>query len=81
MSATQKTPEMKDAFQVLQNLAIGGGEERRFLARLRGKDEQTIALSLRERNTKLYSHSALAELLGVSKATAHRRAKGVMSDG
>jgi ATPase family associated with various cellular activities (AAA) len=81
MSATQKTPEMKDAFQVLQNMAIGGGEERRFLARLRGKDEQTIARSLRERNTKLYSHSALAELLGVSKATAHRRAKGVMSDG
>jgi len=80
-TATQIQPEMKDAFQVLQNMGIGEGEDRRFLTRLRGKDEQTIAIALRERNTKLYSHSALADLLGVSKATAHRRAKGVMSNG
>ncbi len=80
-TATQKQPEMKDAFQVLQNMAIGEGEERRFVARLRGKDEHTVAILLRERNAKLYSHSALADLLGVSKATAHRRAKGVMTDG
>jgi SpoVK/Ycf46/Vps4 family AAA+-type ATPase len=80
-AATQKQPELKDAFQVLQNMAIGDGEERRFLARLRGKDEQIIAVSLRERNARLYSHSALGDLLGVSKATAHRRAKGVISNG
>jgi len=80
-TTTQKQPEMKDAFQVLQNMAIGEGEERRFLACLRGKDEQTIAIVLRERNAKLYSHSALADLLGISKATAHRRAKGVMNNG
>jgi hypothetical protein len=80
-TTTQKQPELKDAFQVLQNMAIGEGEERRFVARLRGKDEQTVAIVLRERNAKLYSHSALADLMGVSKATAHRRAKGVMSNG
>jgi hypothetical protein len=79
--ATQKHPELKEVFQVLQNLAIGEGEERRFLARLRGKDEHTVSTVLRERNAKLYSHSALAHLFGVSKATAHRRAKGGMSDG
>lgn len=79
--ASQRQPEMKDAFQVLQNLAIGEGEERRFLTQLRGKDEHEIATILRERNDKLYSHSALAELLGVSKATAHRRSKGVSSNG
>lgn len=79
--ATQRHPELKEVFQVLQNLAIGEGEERRFLTGLRGKDEHTISMVLRERNAKLYSHSALAHLFGVSKATAHRRAKGVMSDG
>jgi len=77
----QRHPELKDAFQVLQNMAIGEGEDRRFLARLRGKDEHTIATVLRERNARLYSHSALAHIFGVSKATAHRRARGVTSDG
>lgn len=77
---TQRLPEMKEAFQVLQNMAIGEGEQRRFLARLRGKDEHTIVIALRERNAKLYSHSAIGHLFGVSKATAHRRAKGVTSD-
>jgi hypothetical protein len=80
-AAMQKKPQLKDAFQVLQNMAIGEGEERRFLARLRGKDEQEIASVLRERSTKLYSFSALADLLGISKATAHRRAKGEMNYG
>ena len=65
-------PELKDAFLVLQNIGIGEGEDRRFLSLLRGKDEHTISSTLRERNAKLYSHAALADLLGVSKATAHR---------
>jgi hypothetical protein len=80
-AALQKKPKLKDAFQVLQNMAIGEGEDRRFLARLRSKDEQAIANVLRERSTKLYSYSALADLLGVSKATAHRRAKGELNYG
>jgi ATPase family associated with various cellular activities (AAA) len=72
----QQHPVLKDAFQVLQNMGIGEGEDRRFLSHLRGKDVQTIATLLRNRNAKLYSHAALADLLGVSKATAHRWATG-----
>ena len=74
-------PSLKDSFQVLQNLGIGEGEDRRFLSILRGKDKHAISTMLRERNAKLYSHSALADLFGVSKATAHRWAKGVKTDG
>jgi SpoVK/Ycf46/Vps4 family AAA+-type ATPase len=77
----QQSPEMKDAFQVLQNMGIGEGEGRRFLSLLRGKDEHAISTMLRDRNAKLYSHAALADLFGVSKATAHRWAKGVKTDG
>jgi SpoVK/Ycf46/Vps4 family AAA+-type ATPase len=68
----QQFPEMKDAFQVLQNIGIGEGEGRRFLSLLRGKDQHDISTMLRARNAKLYSHAALADLFGVSKATAHR---------
>ena len=73
---TQQSPGLKEAFQTLQNLGVGEGEDRRFLSRLRGKDEHGVAALLRERNSKLYSHAALADLFGVSKATAHRWAKG-----
>ena len=73
----QGSAALKDAFQVLQNMGIGEGEDRRFLSILRGKDDRAISTTLRERNAKLYSHSALGSLLGVSKATAHRWAKGV----
>jgi ATP-dependent 26S proteasome regulatory subunit len=78
---TEKNPALNEAFQVLQNMAIGEGEDRRFSSRLRGKDEHAIATVLRDRSAKLYSHSAIADLLGVSKATAHRWATGVKSDG
>lgn len=78
--SNEKAPKMKDVFPVMQNMAIGEGEERRFLAQLRGKDEPAIAGVLRARNPKLYSHAALAYLFGVSKATAYRRAKGTMKN-
>lgn len=75
-------PELKDAFQILQNIAIGEGEERRFISGFKGQDADTIAKGLRARNTKLYSHAALAQLLGISKATAYRRTlKEVKSNG
>ena len=76
----QQHPGLKDAFQVLQNVGIGEGEDRRFLSHLRGKDVRVVATLLRERNAKLYSHAALAELLGVSKATAHRWATGTETE-
>jgi MoxR-like ATPase len=79
-TATKKNPSLKEALPIMQNMAMGEGEDRRFLARLRGKDEHAMAASLRERNAKLYSHSALADLFGVSKATAHRWATGAKID-
>jgi hypothetical protein len=74
MTKKQAT-NLRDAFEILQNLGIGEGENRRFLSQLRGKDEHTISANLRNRNAKLYSHAAIADLLGVSKATAYRRTK------
>jgi hypothetical protein len=76
----RQPPKLKDAFQILQNLSVGEGEGRRFLSSLKEKDEKMISTSLRERNPKLYSHAAVAELLGVSKATAYRRTKGKEKD-
>lgn len=65
-------PELKDAFRILTNVGIGEDENRRFLSGLRDKDQTGIANALRTRNAKLYSHSALAQLLGISKSTAFR---------
>lgn len=70
---TEQVPDLKDALQILRNLGIGEGESRRFLSTLKDADEQQFAQALRARNPDLYSHSALARLLGVSKATAYRR--------
>mgnify|MGYP000222536978 CR=1 FL=1 len=76
-----ESPQLKDAFAILQNIGIGEGEGRRFLSSLRDKDEHAISVELRRRNAKLYSHAAIADLFGVSKATAHRRAQGVKRNG
>lgn len=79
---TRKRPSLHDAFDVLRNLAIGEGEGRRFLASLKNSDPVGIAAALRQRNSKLYSHAAVAGLLGVSKATAFRwTVKGGTADG
>lgn len=70
----QQFPLLKDAWEVLRNMSIGEGENRRFLSSLKGKDEHEISVVLRERNKKLYSLAAIGHLFGVSKATAHRLA-------
>jgi len=69
---SRQSPELKDAFQVMRNIAIGEGEERRFLSNLRSQELPALAAELRRRSAKLYSHATLAQLFGVSKATAHR---------
>jgi SpoVK/Ycf46/Vps4 family AAA+-type ATPase len=71
---TRAEPSLADAFTVLQNISLGEEEGRRFLSAFRGQTQSTIAQSLRKRNARLYSHAAIAELLGVSKATAYRKA-------
>lgn len=73
---TGTTPELSDAFQVLQNIGIGEGTERRFLSALRGLGSDELAKALRARDAKLYSHAAVAQLLGISKATAYRHVTG-----
>ncbi len=69
---TREHPQLRDAFFALQNLAYGEGFEKRFLSSLVGKSTQEMSAALRKRNLKLYSHSALAELFNVSKATSYR---------
>jgi len=69
-------PELNEAFNILQNIGIGEGQERRFLSMLRGKQSSEIASSLRKRNKKVYTHAAIAHLVGISKATAYRWVKG-----
>jgi SpoVK/Ycf46/Vps4 family AAA+-type ATPase len=73
--SNRKKQGLKDAFEVLQNIALGEGEERRFISCVRGKDKRAIVRTLRDRDESIYSHSALAELLGVSKASVHRWSK------
>jgi SpoVK/Ycf46/Vps4 family AAA+-type ATPase len=72
---TKHAPKLNDAFLILQNLAIGEGENRRFVATFKGKDSPAIATALNKRNTRLYSFAALGNLLGVSKASAYRWVK------
>ncbi|MEP6742340.1 MAG: ATP-binding protein [bacterium] len=72
---TREQPRLHDAFLALQNLAIGEGEERRFLASVKGKDPDDIAGLLRARDAKRFSYAAISDLLGVAKSTAERWAK------
>lgn len=71
---SQTNPDMHTAFRALQNLAVSEGEEakERFLARIASGSNEEIAHALRARNEQLYSHAAIARLLGLSKTTAYR---------
>lgn len=65
-------PTLHDAFLALQNVAVGEAEGRKFITRLKNQSRSEVAFTLRERNSKRYSHAVVAGLLGVSKATAYR---------
>ncbi len=79
---TREQPRLHDAFLALQNLAIGEGEERRFLAKLKNKPAEDIPKVLRARDSKRYSFGAISQLLGVSRTTASRwSTEGVIEDG
>jgi DNA replication protein DnaC len=68
-------PSLKDAFMILQNIGIGEGQERRFLSSLNTTDLDIAFKLLRERNSKIYSASSLAQLFGISKATVYRKSQ------
>lgn len=78
---TKHAPKLNDAFLILQNLAIGEGENRRFVAAFKGKNFPAIAAALHKRNARLYSFAALGNLLGISKATAYRWVKEAHHNG
>jgi ATP-dependent 26S proteasome regulatory subunit len=68
----RRDPDLHDVFRALENVALGEGAERRFLASLKGKTPAAISKTLRLRDPHLYSLSRIGDLLGVSKATAQR---------
>lgn len=72
LTTGQQPMTLKDALLVVQNLALSGEGSERFAARLTGRDVSGAAHVLRERNARLYSLAVVGELLGLSKATAHR---------
>src|SRR5437879_1367356 len=45
-----ETPQLRDAFEALRNLATGEGEQRRFLARFKDDSPAKIAETLRRRD-------------------------------
>lgn len=73
--AEKRPLQLSEAFPVLQNLALGGEDESRFVSSLADKDVVAIVHALRERDQRLYSLATLADLLGLSKATAQRLSK------
>jgi hypothetical protein len=79
--ATGREPELSDAFATLQNMTLGEGADRRFLSSLQGLSGTEMSTALRKRDRRLYSHALVAQLLGVSKATAFRLAKKGAGDG
>lgn len=64
-------PSAKEVFTGLRRIAAADSVPARFMS-VPATDSNRLAVLLRERNAKLYSHAVVAGLLGVSKATAFR---------
>ena len=69
-----ETPGFEKVFSIIRNASAGEEREHRVASLVRGLDSEETVDVLRARNPQLYSLSALAHLLGVSKATAQRLA-------
>ncbi len=69
-----EVPGFEKVFSIMRNASSGEGGERRVASLVRGLGPEETSDVLRARNPRLYSFSAMARLLGVSKATAHRLA-------
>ena len=72
---SQVEPTLDMAFWILRNFASGDQASSKFLSSLHDSEHTEIATALRDRDPKLYSLSAIGDLLGVSKATAYRWAR------
>ncbi len=71
-ASSGKSPNFARVFLTIQNMSIGGTAEGRIASKTRGVGFEEAAYLLRKRNPRLYSLSALAHILGVSKSMAHR---------
>lgn len=67
-----KPPSFNKVFLTIQNMSIGETAKNRVASQTRGVEPEEVAYILRTRNPQLYSLSALAHILGVSKAKVHR---------
>lgn len=75
-----RSVSLEDAFISLLRLSSGNGEKGRFLSTFRLPNNQEAVNKLRNRNSKLYSHAVIANLIGISKATAHRWCRNAGGD-
>jgi ATPase family associated with various cellular activities (AAA) len=66
---------LQDALPVLANLGLSGAGQGHLATVLASGDSTAIVQTLKQRDPKRYSLAMLAELLGLSKATAHRLSK------
>lgn len=76
-----RIPDISDAFSILKNYSLGEDNKKRFLTEIDGCNMEGMVELLRKRNSKLYTFPMLEKLLGVSKATIHRRMSGGKNDG
>ena len=70
--STREPLLLSHVFSILQNLAAAGAFSTRYLSEFDNADYSLIVRTLRKRDERLYSHSILAGLLGVSKSTVQR---------
>ena len=69
-----EVPGFEKVFSIMRNASSGEGRDRCVASLVRGLGPEETSDVLRARNPRLYSFSALARLLGVSKASAYRLA-------
>ena len=71
-AATNEKVPFSKVVSILANLSIGIEQNNSISSNLSKLDQEDSTRLLRERNSSLYSLSALASIFGMSKATVHR---------
>lgn len=66
-------PTFQDVFGVMKNISIGGSTNKNnFLSQIQNLNHDDTLAALRQRDSKLYTFTAMGKLLGISKSTAAR---------